>query len=93
VRREGRADHLSIPSRIACKSVTESLNTSASPSVGTVLQRNSPAVLRSRLSVMAAIVGFPVSRETKCRVKVSELEGPCVSISQLSLSDAMLHIN
>jgi hypothetical protein len=36
---------------------------------------------------MVAMVGFPVLRETKCSVKVSELEGPCESVSQLSLSD------
>jgi len=37
---------------------------------------------------MVAMVGFPVLRETKWSVKVSEIEGPCVSMFQLSLSDS-----
>jgi hypothetical protein len=69
---------------MACKSVTASFNT---PSAGTVLRRNPSAALRIRLSVMVAMVGFPVLRETKCSVNVSELGGPCVSIFQLRLSD------
>jgi hypothetical protein len=87
VRKGDRTYHLSIPSRMACKSVTEILNASASPSTETALRRNPSAALRRRSSVTAAMVGFPVSRETKCSVKVSEPGGPCGSIFRLSLSE------
>ena len=75
--------HFSIPSRTSCKSDTEILNSSASAATGTALRRNPLAALRKRLSVTAAMVGFPVSRETKCSVNVSD-ECPCVPILQVS---------
>jgi hypothetical protein len=73
--------HLPVPSRMSCKSDTEILNSSAS--AGTALRRNPLAALRKRLSATAAMVGFPVSGETRCSVNVSD-ECPCVPIIRLS---------
>lgn len=66
-----------------CKSDTEILNSSASAATGTALRRNPLAALRKRLSATAAMVGFPVSGETRCSVNVSD-EFPCVPIIRLS---------
>jgi hypothetical protein len=75
--------HLPIPSRMSCKSDTEILNTSASAATGTALRRDPLTALRKRLSATVAMVGFPVSGETRCRVNVSD-ECPCVPIIRLS---------
>jgi hypothetical protein len=75
--------HLAIPSRMSCKSDTEILNRSASAATGTALRRNPLAALRKRLSATAAMVGFPVSGDTRCSVNVSD-ECPCVPIIRLS---------
>jgi hypothetical protein len=75
--------HFPIPSRMSCKSDTEILNSSAPSATGTALRRNPLAALRKRLSVTAAMVGFPVSRETKCSVNVSD-ECPWVPVFRLS---------
>jgi hypothetical protein len=75
--------HLPVPSRMPCKSDTEILNNSASAATGTALRRNLLAALRKRLSATAAMVGFPVSGETRCSVNVSD-ECPCVPIIRLS---------
>jgi hypothetical protein len=75
--------HLPIPSRMSCKSDTEILNTSASAATGTALRRNPLAALRKRLSATAAMVGFPVSGETRCSVNVSD-GCPCVPIIRFS---------
>jgi len=75
--------HLPIPSRMSCKSYTEILNSSASAATGTALRRNPLAALRKRLSATAAMVGFPVSGETRCSVNVSD-ECHCVPIIRLS---------
>jgi hypothetical protein len=75
--------NLHIPSRMFCKSDTEILNSSASAATGTAFRRNALAALRKRLSATAAMVGFPVSGETKCSVNFSD-EYPCVPIIRLS---------
>jgi hypothetical protein len=68
---------------MSCKSDTEILNSSASAVTGTALRRNPFAALRKRLSATVAMVGFPVSGETRCSVNVSD-ECPCVPIIRLS---------
>jgi len=75
--------YLLIPSRMSCKSDTEILNSSTSAATGTALRRKPLAALHKRLSATAAMVGFPVSGETRCSVNVPD-ECPCVPVVRLS---------